>query len=191
MRIKSFMTGCFLMATLLVSNQKLAAFDWCCLGDQDPCCEGSPYDADRWSVSVNGGVTPSWFLRHSGDLFFFRAADILVTDDFPIVGRGNRFDDRWDIPWNLGFEVGYMYCCRWEGFFDFTYTQADRRHRHELIAHDLEFEFRSGQYRAYEYYVGTRYYLDTWFCAFTPFVGAKIGGITRDGIRVEMKAKTS
>ena len=184
MRIKTFMTSCLLLATtLLVSNQKLQAFDFGGMWDQDSCCEGSAYDEGRWAVSVNGGVTPSWFLRHGADQLFFRGIDSLPGDDFPFLSRGNRFDDRWNIPWNVGFEVGYMICCQWEAFFDFSYTQAEGRRHENLIAHGLELEFHPRNYSAYEYYLGTRYYFPTMFCAFTTFVGGKVGGITRDGNR--------
>ena len=192
MRIKSFFTGCLLMATLLVSNQDLSAgMDWgCCERPCQPCCEPTCCEPEAccdntWSVTVNGGVVPTWFLRRSSNNYFFRPIDSLVGDDFPFTGASNRFHDQWDHPWTVGVEIGYMYCCNWEAFFDFSYLQAEGRCCTNLATpRGLSFNTRAHEFRSYEYYLGTRYYFDPYFCYFTPFVGGKVGLVQRNGASV-------
>ena len=120
MRIKSFLTSCLFLATLLVSNQKLSAYEWsspwdsnpCCTPNYDTCCAPACCDNSGWSVTVYGGVQPSWFLRREPTEFHFRPADALAGVGF-FRGREPRFNDLWDHPWNVGIEIGYFYCCDW------------------------------------------------------------------------------
>ena len=181
MRLKTIATGCLALATLLVSNQKLSALDFGGLFNNDCCCdEGSAYDEGRWSFSVAGGFTPTYFQRRGNDFVFFEGFAE------PFTRRTARFRDQFDFPWTVGLELGYMYCCNWELFTDFTYTQAEgKRHSFHDFGGTVEgllIDRHPNTFRSYEWYVGNRYYLPTMFCSFTPFVGAKVGVVYRSGI---------
>ncbi|WP_249274306.1 hypothetical protein [Parachlamydia sp. AcF125] len=77
-----------------------------------------------------------------------------------------------------------MYCDRLELFADFNYTQAGGRH-HSYKTSDVSLASKEkiGHYRAYDFYLGTRYYLFPVFSNLTPFFGGKVGLVTRDKIR--------
>ncbi|CCB85705.1 MULTISPECIES: hypothetical protein [Parachlamydia] len=178
MKFKSTIYASFLFLTILfTSTQSLSAFDY----DFGCCDYGTPYDECKWSVSINGGVSPTWFQRKGRDLYFNHLGPFF---EVPESFKTPKFCKIFDLPWNVGIELGYMFCDRLEVFADFDYTQAcGKRHHHRRSDISASSRERVSQYRAFDFYLGTRYYLCPIFCSFTPFFGGKVGLITRDKIR--------
>jgi len=219
MKFKSLFGSLVLLATIAMSTQSLTAYgtdsyggeygnygdnfgggnygggyggDCCpppcepCGGNWD-CCDGTPYDACKWSASINGGVTPMWFQRRGRTLQFDRLGGLFFE---PFGHKLPKFNDLFDLPWNVGIELGYMLCDRVETFVDFDYTSAKGKNRSYVGPDEIFVRHRFNHYRAYDFYLGTRYYLPTWFCSFTPFFGAKVGLVARNKIRTHTTRST-
>lgn len=216
MKLKSLFGSLVLLATVAMSSQSLTAYgtdsyggdygnygdnfgggyagDCCnpceapCGGNWD-CCDGTAYDAGKWSVSINGGVTPMWFERRGRTQEFTNLGSFFLP---PVGHKLSRFNDLFDLPWNVGIELGYMLCDRVETFVDFDYTSAQgKRRTHGGSDEDLFTRHRFNHYRAYDFYLGSRYYLCPVFCSFTPFFGAKVGLVARNKIRTRTTREDS
>lgn len=177
MKLKSLFGSLVFMAMIALSSNLTAYGSW----DDECCgCDPTPYDAGKFSASIQGGVTPHWFQRRGRNFHFDHVGPLFL--DTPWSHRSSKFNSLFDLPWNVGVELGYMVCCRVEFFadFDYTYAQGKRHHfRRSTVFHREKFR----HYRAFDFYLGSRYYLPTMFCSFTPFIGGKVGLVCRDRIR--------
>ena len=186
MKIKTFLASSYIiLASLLpnTSNQQLSAFDWDGLCDPIICDVCSPYDECRWSISLLSGASPTYFLGDNDDLLFFNPP-IVVTS--PLEAESRSFHNQYNLPWNAGVELGYMFFDNCEIFLDFTYNTSKTREDNRFIG-DVTgniFLLTATHYRSYDYHIGSRYYFDTFCCVFTPFIGGKIGITNRDGVLI-------
>ena len=123
-----------------------------------------------------------------------------------------KFDDKFEYPWQVGFEIEYNPTECVGMYIDFSYTQArGKSHRYDLsdtiafattcdeddiseLAGIREFEFRDefreeyDDLKEFQIYLGARYYTERCCCA-SFFFGSKIGVKWRNSLDYRLKIR--
>ena len=143
-------------------------------------CGFAPFECGAVNFEIKAGVAPKiWTDRDR----FLGVAPQVAAPRGPFVDlvRIPRFNCLHKLPWTVGFRLGWMGACNTEVFFEFDYTQADSRNFTFTVPltgtlSDTVTVCGGNKFKEFAGYLGTRYYLDRWFCNTTAwFVGSKLG----------------
>lgn len=160
--------------------------DSCCTIDPccsiDPCCCG-PLSEGSFSILVKGGVNPThWSER--GRVWLTFPANVPAVVSF---NRTPRFKDQFDTPYIVGGEIAYNFSCQAQLFFEANYIRADGKN-HSTSGGQVPVSFGFGNYEAWNWYLGGRYYFDrSWLCdRVSPFLGLKAGFVNHREVRYDL-----
>lgn len=169
----------------------------CCPTD---CCEpvydcGDPLNPCSVDFAFFAGVAPSiWTSR--GDFSLVSCNALAAVPPAPDVViplfEMPRFNKLFHVPWIVGGQIGYAITCNFEVFLQVDYRQASTRNPFVVtgvtIPNDvvnITWNIRD-RYRAFDAFIGARYYWGRWWCdriAF--FLGGQFGLVHRKNINFD------
>jgi|GEM_PF-1365212 hypothetical protein len=174
--------------------------DDCCQTDccATSCCEpvydcGDPLNPCSVDLAFFAGVAPSiWTNRGNFSLISCNALSLVppATDTVVPLFEIPRFNQLFHVPWIVGGWIGYAITCNLEVFLQVDYRQASVRS--PFVLNNISIPGNqtlnatltlNNSYRAFDAFVGARYYWGRCWCdriAF--FVGGQFGLVHRKEI---------
>lgn len=144
-------------------------------------CGCNPLYCGAWDLQFQGGVAPVLW-RNRGPLVGVNCSLSPAAVAVNLLNNTPRFSKFFKTPWYVGGQVGYAVSDNCRVYLEFDYAQA--RHKNAVAittdftpAGTLTFSF--DKYKAYEGYVGARYYWDRWCDRLSFFLGGKVGFLHR------------
>lgn len=94
--------------------------------DADESCCGTPLYCGGFNLEVHGGIAP--ILWNDRDCFLLANSATATTTcnitQLTALGGFRNFDNLFQLPWDVGFRVGYGVTEKVEATFEFDYRQA-------------------------------------------------------------------
>ncbi len=146
----------------------------CCKMDNCYECGCNPLYSCAWDIAVQAGVCPIRWTGRGHWSVLENGADVNLF-------RTPNFSHLYRLPWIVGGQVGYAWSDNVRLYLEFDYLQASRKNRNNAFnesASSTVLDICVGKYKAFEFYVGGRYYFDRWCDRYSFFLGGKIGLIS-------------
>lgn len=195
--MKNFLNSKIILLFCLLSNLTLVYADREYDNSYSADCCNQSYDCNScgcFDVEVRAGVAPTiWLNRGEVSAVSCNALAIpgfnrSIVDFFELP----KFQKLFRVPWIVGIRFGYQLNPCFETYLELNYRQANGR-TFSLTGRDaivipndvLNVTFVTKKYRAYDAYVGARYYWSWDWCWCNPvdvFLGGKFGLIHRQKV---------
>jgi hypothetical protein len=171
-----------MLASLLGGNAQASRDHYDNGGDCCPRqyeCGCNPLYCGAWDLQIQAGVAPVIW-RNRGPLFGINCANSTTSPVVTIFNTFPRFRKFFKIPWIVGGQIGYALSDNGRVYLEFDYTQANRKNAVAIVTDSTipsvgTLTFTFDKFKAFEGYVGARYYWDRWCDALSFFLGGKIG----------------
>lgn len=160
----------------------------------------------QWSFSARAGIAPTIFSEDAKISYTgvnITGGPVTVpSGNYSTPSNGNYYrqsykyswGDTYDLPFTAGGDIGYGVMDNFEVFFNFDYLYAGGDEHRIAPINFLGREFTTRRefkdYNSYGFYLGGRYYFDI-DSFVSPFVGAKLGILSRSKSRLTEKVLTS
>lgn len=139
-------------------------------------CSGGPLCCGSLSLMAKGGVTPSRY-AHRGPVWL-TVTGVGVTTSSTTA----KFDQQFQLPWNVGAEIGWNATKRIQFFLEYAHTQAKGKTYGFVVAGTHVTE-KYTNYQVNAGYLGARYYFEgCCLCCLgriSPYIGFKAGFATQ------------
>lgn len=162
-----------LLAAMLIAMPTLSLSAACCgPGCRFDLCSGGPLCCGGLSVMVKGGVTPTSFTHNGATWLTIPGVGVVPSLTAP------KFNKQFQLPWNVGAELGWNASKRIQFFLEYAYTQAQHKTR-QFVLNGIPSSAKYTNYLINSGYLGVRYYFEgCCFCCLgriAPYVGFKTG----------------
>ena len=152
-----------------------------------PCCNNGPLNCGALSVELKGGVTPTHYSGR-GDTY---VTIPVLTPPVVNIGRGPKFDDQFNTPWQIGVELGWNASTNVQLFLEYVYNHASSKSDSFDIA-QTRFGRRFDDFKTNSLYLGTKYYFNNIWCSpcmgsVAPFIGFKGGFVWHERVRSSLR----
>lgn len=131
----------------------------------------------KFSASVHMGIIPSFYMSRKTPN---NSTELLGT-------KPPKFSKQFNMPTDLVGELGYVVKNSLEVFYNFDWSHANGK-RLNFTQSNFDFNQKFSAYNAYGNYLGARYYFTFKCSPVKPFVGAKIGLLSQNSIKVDQTA---
>ncbi len=133
----------------------------------------SSTNAGKFSASANVGIMPAFYMSRK-----------TPNNTTALTGvKPPEFSKQFKMPFDLAGELGYVVKNDLEVFYNFDWSHGGGK-TYNFTQNGVTFDQKFSKYNAYGNYLGARYYFTFKCSPVKPFVGAKIGILSQNSVKV-------